>query len=44
MVPAETFPLNQEVVKAFSDLKEKIGKALMHSIDETLIVETDASD
>ena len=42
----ETFPLNQEVEKAFSNFKEDFEKALLHSIDEKipLVVKTDTSD
>ncbi|GAB1598560.1 hypothetical protein Ahia01_000133100, partial [Argonauta hians] len=43
---ADSFPLEQNAVKAFNDLKEEIKGALLHSIDENvpLVVETDASD
>ncbi|XP_076059501.1 uncharacterized protein LOC143036139 [Oratosquilla oratoria] len=44
LVATDTFPLSPEALKAIDDLKEEIGKAVVHSIDETipLVVETDA--
>ena len=46
LIIADSFPLKQNSLRAFNELKEEIEGALLHSIDENmpLVVETDASD
>ncbi|KAG7178158.1 pol Retrovirus-related Pol polyprotein from transposon-like 6 [Homarus americanus] len=46
LVKAQTFPLKEEAVSAFENLKKEIASAVVSSIDKTIpfLVETDASD
>ena len=46
LVNNDSFPINTESKKAFNNIKEEIGNALLHSINDEhpLVVETDASD
>lgn len=46
LIMADSFLSNPQSVKAFKNLKEEIGSALFHIIEENIpqVVETDASD
>ena len=46
LVKCNSFPIKEEVAKAFNDLKKEIEKSAIRTVDESLpfVVETDASD
>ena len=46
MVKCNSFPIKEDVAKAFNDLKMEIEKSAIRTVDESLpfVVETDASD